>query len=70
MPNMDGLEAAMRIKQVVQCVGILHISGSKGYMEASIASGGDGYLMKPVDREELPSKVRQIAANVRIRGGG
>ena len=62
MPNMDGLEATRRIKQTHPSVGVLMLSGSPDYAEASIAIGADGYLTKPFEREELLLRLRNIAA--------
>ena len=62
MPKMDGLEAAGYIKRASPDVGILFVSASNEYREASIAVGGDGYLIKPFKREELLREVRSIAA--------
>ena len=70
MPKMDGLEAARYIKRPFPDVGILFVSASNEYREASIAVGGDGYLIKPFKREELLWEVRSIAARQALCSGG
>ena len=70
MPKMDGLEAARLIKQASPNVGILFVSASNQYREASIAVGGDGYLIKPFSGEELLREVRSIAARHGLCSGG
>ena len=67
---MDGLEAYRLIKQASPNVGILFVSASNEYHEASIAVGGDGYLTKPFKGEELLREVRSIAARHGLCGGG
>ncbi len=62
MPNMDGLEATRRIKLTHPSVGVLMLSSSPSYEEASIAIGADGYLTKPFEREELYLRLRNVAA--------
>ena len=70
MPQMDGLEAASHIKQVLPNVGILFVSASNEYHEAATAVGGDGYLSKPLNGEELLREVRIIAAKHGLCRGG
>lgn len=70
MPKMDGLEAARHIKRASPDVGILFISASNEYQEASIAVGGDCYMTKPFKGEELLREVRSIAARHGLCSGG
>lgn len=70
MPKMDGLEAAGYIKRASSDVGILFVSASDEYREASVAVGGDGYLTKPFKREELLREVKSIAARQALCSGG
>ena len=62
MPNMDGVEATRQIKQTHPSVGILVLSVFADCLEASIAAGAEGCLMKDCEPEELFSEVRRIAA--------
>ncbi len=62
MPNMDGVEATIHIKQTLPGVGILVLSVFADYLEASIDAGADGYLMKDCEPEELFSESRRVAA--------
>ncbi len=61
MPNMDGVEATRRIKQTIPSVGILLFSVFTDYMDAGIAVGADGYLMKDCELEELFTELKRIA---------
>ena len=62
MPNMDGVEATIQIKQILPGVGILVLSVFADYLEASIDAGAEAYLMKDCEPEELFSELRRIAA--------
>ncbi len=64
MPNMDGVEATLHIKQILPGVGILVLSVFADYLEASKDAGAEGYLMKDCELEELFSELRRIAAVV------
>ncbi len=68
MPNMDGVEATRHIKQTLPGVGILVLSVFADCLEASIAAGAEGYLMKDCEPEELLSELRRVAAMVRGNG--
>ena len=70
MPTMDGLEASRYIKRAFPNTGILIVSASNEDHEASIAVGGDGYLIKPFKGEELLREVRSIAARHGLCSGG
>ena len=61
MSPMDGLEAARIIKEKLPTVGILFVSGSGEYEQASVEAGGDGWLGKPFERAELFSQLRRIS---------
>ncbi len=67
MPNMDGVEATRRIKQTLAGVGVLSISVFTDCLEASIAAGADGHLMKDCGMQELLAELRRVAA---ISSGG
>ncbi len=62
MPNMDGVEATRRIKQILAGVGVLSISVFTDRLEASIAAGADGHLMKDCGIQELLAELRRVAA--------
>ncbi len=62
MPNMDGVEATRHIKQTLPGVGVLSLSVFTDCLEASIAAGAEGYLMKDCEPEELFSELRRVAA--------
>ena len=62
MPNMDGVEATRHIKLNLPSVRVLSLSVFTDCLEASIAAGAEGYLMKDCEPEELFSELRRIAA--------
>lgn len=61
MPELDGIEAAGRIKQALSNVGILLVSGSTEYRRSGALAGVDGFLNKPVAAEALVREVKNIA---------
>jgi len=62
MPNMDGAEATRHIKQTLPGVGVLSLSVFADCLEASIAAGADGYLMKDCGLPELLTELKRVAA--------
>ena len=62
MPNMDGVEATRHIKQTLPGVGVLSISVFTDCLEASIAAGAEGHLMKDCGIQELLAELRRVAA--------
>ncbi len=61
MPDMDGIEATRHIKRTIPGVGILLFRAFADYMEAGIAAGADGYLMKDCEPNELFAELKRIA---------
>ena len=61
MPNMDGVEATRHIKQTIPSVSILLFSLFADYLEAGIAAGADGYLMKDCGLKELFAELKRIS---------
>ncbi len=53
MPIMDGVEATRHIKLNLPGVGVLSLSVFTDCLEASIAAGAEGYLMKDCEPDEL-----------------
>ena len=64
MPDMDGFEAASRIRSVGFVRPILAVTAGSnpGGREAYLAGGFDEYIPKPVDREQLGSALRTLCA--------
>ena len=67
MPTMDGIEATKRIKQDCPGVGVLFLSAFTDHIEAGLAAGADGYLVKDCTPEELLNDLRRIAGLMRQR---
>ena len=62
MPNLGGVEATRRIKQTLTGVGVLSISVFTDCLEASIAAGADGHLMKDCGIQEILAELKRVAA--------
>ncbi len=62
MPNMDGVEATRLIKQSLPNVGVLSISVFADCLEASMAAGADGHLLKDCRVPELLAELKRVAA--------
>ncbi|PYS92673.1 MAG: hypothetical protein DMF64_08330 [Acidobacteria bacterium] len=65
MPQMDGLEAAKRIRQcrdLCQNVPIIALTAydTYGMKEAALEAGCDDYLTRPVDFEQLDGMLRRF----------
>jgi two-component system cell cycle response regulator DivK len=62
LPDIDGIEAAARLKREPRTAAIPIVAltslAMKGDREWFLASGFDGYLEKPISVRELPDQVR------------
>ena len=62
LPDMDGTEAARRLKDDARTAGIPIVAltsfAMKGDREWFLAAGFDGYLEKPISVREFPEQVR------------
>ncbi|WP_419872709.1 response regulator transcription factor [Candidatus Pristimantibacillus sp. PTI5] len=67
MPGMDGLQA---IEEIRKTDGICHFLILSGYAEfnyakQAIAHNVDGYILKPIDEDELESNIERIAGQLK-----
>ena len=64
MPILNGFLVLKQLRNVKECVNIpvIMLTGKqdKYYVMNSIAMGIDGYLLKPVNKNELVSKVKEV----------
>jgi len=62
MPVMDGLEFARKAKQLDRQVKIVFLSGHDEfqYIKAALSVEAVGYLLKPVDHEELAAVMQRV----------
>ena len=60
MPEMDGIEATLHIKERLPTIKVLVLTVHTSYIEAALAAGADGYLMKDSGRQELLQAIRQL----------
>ncbi|MFC5404092.1 response regulator transcription factor [Cohnella soli] len=63
MPKMDGIELARRLKQLNLSVHVIVLSAYSdfSYAQSLIRYGGYGYLLKPLDEEELETMLGELA---------
>ena len=57
MPDMNGIELAMRIKELRPDTAVLFLTGYAQYALDAFAIHASGYLLKPINREKLASEV-------------
>ena len=64
MPKVDGIEAARRIKELVPSTRIimLTVSDEDTHLYDAIKAGANGYLLKDIAIEEVPSSIRRVNA--------
>lgn len=62
MPIMDGLEFSRRAKRLNKGIQIVFLSGHNEfqYIKAALAIEASGYLLKPIDTEELASVMEKV----------
>ncbi|WP_168120595.1 response regulator [Paenibacillus sp. HB172176] len=66
MPKMDGLKAIEAIREFDESCHILILSGYAdfNYAKQAIGFGVDGYVLKPIDENELESFVERISTSL------
>ncbi|CAM4431747.1 response regulator [Paenibacillus typhae] len=69
MPDMDGLELMARTREEQLTVDYLIISGygDFAYAQKAIGLGAKGYLLKPVNREDLQASVEHVWQEIMTR---
>lgn len=60
MPQMDGLEAAILIKEAMPQVGIIFLSAFADHMESCAEAGGSAYMLKDCDPDDLVNTVIEV----------
>ena len=67
MPEMDGLEAARRIRQVHPDVGVIMLTAydDRQFVVEAVRAGARGYVLKARDAEHLIQTVRLVAGGDR-----
>ncbi len=64
MPGMDGIELAIRIREMKPETAVIFLTAYSQYAVQAFSIHASGYLMKPVDREKLAAEF----AHVRLSG--
>lgn len=69
MPNLDGIQAARRIKQCCPRVLLIFVSNHRheSYIEAAFDAGASGYVPKEIMMSELLPAVRQVLSGKEYR---
>jgi len=64
MPNLNGLKATQKLKEVCPQVKVLTLSrhGDDGYVRALLGAGARGYVLKQSASSELVHAIRAVAA--------
>jgi DNA-binding NarL/FixJ family response regulator len=62
MPGVDGLQALDRIRQRDKTTKVVILSASERpeEIQAALARGADGFILKSVNPDDLPSALRQV----------
>ena len=68
MPVMDGMSALQQIHRLWPCTQVILLSGHADMQLAvqAMSEGAFGYLMKPVDLDELLFKIEDAATQCRL----
>lgn len=66
MPMMDGLETALKLKELHEQVRIIIISGVQdfNYVKTALHLHADGYILKPIKIPELQDTVNKVVASI------
>jgi len=62
MPEMDGLEALKKIKEIDPNATVIMVTaiGTAESVKEAIKLGAKGYIVKPLDREKVIERIGQI----------
>lgn len=63
MPDMNGLTLAARIKETSPDTAIIFVTGYSQYAVEAFKLHVSGYLMKPVDKDELEAEIAHALSN-------
>jgi two-component system chemotaxis response regulator CheY len=62
MPEMDGIESVKEIRKINKTVKIIMVTshGQEDMVMGAIKAGANGYVLKPVNTENLSAAIRKI----------
>ena len=71
MPEYDGSYGIAKIKEELPDIRVLVLTtfDDKETVDAAIASGADGYILKEMEDEKVIQSVRAVCAGIRVFGG-
>lgn len=64
MPEMDGMELAKRLREIDEIGKIIFLSAETSFVYKAFAVNASGYLVKPVNPEELYDLLRTLRARI------
>jgi len=67
MPQMGGIEATRRIKEMLPNVKVLFLTVYGDYVGGALAAGASWYLTKDCRREDMLQAIRVLAASSRLK---
>ena len=62
MPELDGIAATRQIKERWPIIKILFLTVHREYIDAALAAGADGYLLKDGGRQELVQAIMDLGS--------
>lgn len=68
MPMMDGLEVAMKLEEHKQDIRVVFLSGIQdfNYAKTALDIKADGYVLKPVNIEELKDVMQRVVTSIKM----
>lgn len=66
MPKLNGIQLAVRIKDLYPDVKIIFLTGYSQYAIEAFEIHANGYLLKPVNKERLANEIAHMSENVKF----
>ncbi len=63
MPEMTGIEMALRLRQLIPHISIIFVTGHDHYARQAFAVHANGFISKPFDGEEIRTEIEIIQKN-------
>lgn len=68
MPIMDGLEVAMKLKELHSTISVIIISGMQdfNYAKTALDISAEGYVLKPINVDELHEVIKKVVNRIKL----